>query len=153
MAISIYIPTNSARGFPFLHTLHGFFCQHSDGSQEETDSRGDSQTLPWALDLSNPLPPSHLHSDVQWCLSLKAETSAVKSTPLPKPSPPQCSSSDSGSMLSDHSWWISFLHSLHLMCWWFILTLPPRHTWLSSFHCHNTAQTIASLTCTIEISS
>ena len=26
VAISIYIPTNSARGFPFLHTLSSIYC-------------------------------------------------------------------------------------------------------------------------------
>ena len=36
MAVSIYIPTNSARGFPFLHTLSSIYCcrlfdvRHSD---------------------------------------------------------------------------------------------------------------------------
>ena len=36
MAVSIYIPTNSARGFPFLHTLSSIYClkifddDHSD---------------------------------------------------------------------------------------------------------------------------
>ena len=33
MAVSIYIPTNSARGFPFLHTLSSIYCfddGHSD---------------------------------------------------------------------------------------------------------------------------
>ena len=26
VAVSIYIPTNSARGFPFLHTLSSIYC-------------------------------------------------------------------------------------------------------------------------------
>ena len=26
MAISIYVPSNSARGFPFLHTLSSIYC-------------------------------------------------------------------------------------------------------------------------------
>lgn len=124
-----------------------FFYRHSDGSQEETTDSGDnSQTLLWAPEALSPQPILHLHSDVQWWyLNLnKAKTSTVKYTLLPKPSPPLCSSSWSGSTLD--SWLISFLHFLPLIACNSFLVLP-------SFHCCNTSQTVASLTCAEDTSS
>ena len=39
--------------------------------------------LPWAVDSTNPLPPSHLHSGVQWYLSLEAETNLLPCPSFP----------------------------------------------------------------------
>ena len=38
VAVSIYIPTNSARAFPFLHTLSAFVCRlFDDGHSDQCD--------------------------------------------------------------------------------------------------------------------
>ena len=35
VAVSIYIPTNSARAFPFLHTLSSIYCRLFDDGHSD----------------------------------------------------------------------------------------------------------------------
>ena len=115
VAVSIYIPTNSARGFPFLHILSSFYCRffdngHSDRYISSVQFSSVTQLCPTLSDPMNrstPGLPVYHHLPVFTQIHVHRVRDAIQpSYPLSSPSP-------SASNPSQHQGLFQWVNSSH----------------------------------------
>ena len=114
VAVSIYIPTNSARGFPFLHILSSFYCRffdngHSDRYISSVQFSSVTQLCPTLSDPMNrstPGLPVHHQLPESTQTHVRIGDAIQSSHPLSSPSPPALN-------LSQHQGLIKRVSSSH----------------------------------------